>query len=432
MMLFIQLVVVLLFIFLGARKGGLGIAYAGGAGVIVLGLLDCKVDPGTGIPWDVIGVIISVISCVAAMEVAGGLELLVMLSERILRHNPKRITFLAPTVTFFMTVLCGTGHVAFATLPVIAEVAKEQKVRPSRPLSIAAVASQIGICASPISAAMVAMAAIVGSLGGFVSETDPGLDRWGLRWLDDWCGCFLKTRMRVGTRPGLSTATGKGPNLASGADNYNIKPYARRSLIIFVVSLVVVMAYAAAITAVDKPLLPRGAAIMTFMMTAALVIATLCKVPLNEITSQATYKSGTSAAICVMGVAWLGNTFVSSNIDTIKAAGSGVIHSAPWLLFVVLFLAASLLYSQAATTVTFMPVAAALGLPASVLVGCFAAASALFLLPTYPTVVAAVEMDDTGTTRIGKYIFNHSFLIPGIVSISVACLASYGVMLVVG
>ena len=143
MMLFIQLAVVLLFIFLGARKGGLGIAYAGGAGVIVLGLLGCEVDPGTGIPWDVIGVIISVISCVAAMEVAGGLELLVMLSERILRHNPKRITFLAPTVTFFMTVLCGTGHVAFATLPVIAEVAKEQKVRPSRPLSIAAVASQI-------------------------------------------------------------------------------------------------------------------------------------------------------------------------------------------------------------------------------------------------------------------------------------------------
>ena len=126
------------------------------------------------------------------------------------------------------------------------------------------------------------------------------------------------------------------------------------------------------------------------MMTAALVIATLCKVPLNEITSQATYKSGTSAAICVMGVAWLGNTFVSSNIDTIKAAGSGVIHSAPWLLFVVLFLAASLLYSQAATTVTFMPVAAALGLPASVLVGCFAAASALFLLPTYPTVVLSL------------------------------------------
>ncbi|MBS5256964.1 MAG: anaerobic C4-dicarboxylate transporter [Cutibacterium acnes] len=394
MMLFIQLAVVLLFIFLGARKGGLGIAYAGGAGVIVLGLLGCKVDPGTGIPWDVIGVIISVISCVAAMEVAGGLELLVMLSERILRHNPKRITFLAPTVTFFMTVLCGTGHVAFATLPVIAEVAKEQKVRPSRPLSIAAVASQIGICASPISAAMVAMAAIVGPLG----VSYPKLV------LVSIVGGY------VGSMIGAVVS----------------------SLIIFVVSLVVVMAYAAAITAVDKPPLPRGAAIMTFMMTAALVIATLCKVPLNEITSQATYKSGTSAAICVMGVAWLGNTFVSSNIDTIKAAGSGVIHSAPWLLFVVLFLAASLLYSQAATTVTFMPVAAALGLPASVLVGCFAAASALFLLPTYPTVVAAVEMDDTGTTRIGKYIFNHSFLIPGIVSISAACLASYGVMLVVG
>ena len=432
MMLFIQLAVVLLFIFLGARKGGLGIAYAGGAGVIVLGLLGCKVDPGTGIPWDVIGVIISVISCVAAMEVAGGLELLVMLSERILRHNPKRITFLAPTVTFFMTVLCGTGHVAFATLPVIAEVAKEQKVRPSRPLSIAAVASQIGICASPISAAMVAMAAIVGPLG--VSYPKLVLVSIVGGYVGSMIGAVVSSKLgcELELDPVYLQRLEKYQISHREADNYNIKPYARRSLIIFVVSLVVVMAYAAAITAVDKPPLPRGAAIMTFMMTAALVIATLCKVPLNEITSQATYKSGTSAAICVMGVAWLGNTFVSSNIDTIKAAGSGVIHSAPWLLFVVLFLAASLLYSQAATTVTFMPVAAALGLPASVLVGCFAAASALFLLPTYPTVVAAVEMDDTGTTRIGKYIFNHSFLIPGIVSISVACLASYGVMLVVG
>ena len=414
-MLFIQLAVVLLFIFLGARKGGLGIAYAGGAGVIALGILGCKVDPGTGIPWDVIGVIISVISCVAAMEVAGGLELLVMLSERILRHNPRRITFLAPTVTFFMTVLCGTGHVAFATLPVIAEVAKEQKVRPSRPLSVAAVASQIGICASPISAALVLVSIIGGYAGSMIGAV-----------VSSRLGCELELD------PVYLQRLKKGQVSHRRAENYNIKPYARRSLIIFVVSLIVVMVYAAAISAVDKPPLPRGAAIMTFMMTAALVIATLCKVPLNEITSQATYRSGTSAAICVMGVAWLGNTFVSSNIGTIKTAGSGVIHSAPWLLFVVLFLAASLLYSQAATTVTFMPVAAALGLPVSVLVGCFAAASALFLLPTYPTVVAAVEMDDTGTTRIGKYIFNHSFLIPGIVSISVACMVSYGVMLAVG
>ena len=428
-MLFIQLAVVLLFIFLGARKGGLGIAYAGGAGVIALGILGCKVDPGTGIPWDVIGVIISVISCVAAMEVAGGLELLVMLSERILRHNPRRITFLAPTVTFFMTVLCGTGHVAFATLPVIAEVAKEQKVRPSRPLSVAAVASQIGICASPISAAMVAM---VGPLG--VSYPKLVLVSIIGGYAGSMIGAVVSSRLgcELELDPVYLQRLKKGQVSHRRAENYNIKPYARRSLIIFVVSLIVVMVYAAAISAVDKPPLPRGAAIMTFMMTAALVIATLCKVPLNEITSQATYRSGTSAAICVMGVAWLGNTFVSSNIGTIKTAGSGVIHSAPWLLFVVLFLAASLLYSQAATTVTFMPVAAALGLPVSVLVGCFAAASALFLLPTYPTVVAAVEMDDTGTTRIGKYIFNHSFLIPGIVSISVACMVSYGVMLAVG
>ena len=279
---------------------------------------------------------------------------------------------------------------------------------------------------------MVAMAAIVGPLG--VSYPKLVLVSIIGGYAGSMIGAVVSSRLgcELELDPVYLQRLKKGQVSHRRAENYNIKPYARRSLIIFVVSLIVVMVYAAAISAVDKPPLPRGAAIMTFMMTAALVIATLCKVPLNEITSQATYRSGTSAAICVMGVAWLGNTFVSSNIGTIKTAGSGVIHSAPWLLFVVLFLAASLLYSQAATTVTFMPVAAALGLPVSVLVGCFAAASALFLLPTYPTVVAAVEMDDTGTTRIGKYIFNHSFLIPGIVSISVACMVSYGVMLAVG
>jgi anaerobic C4-dicarboxylate transporter DcuA len=162
-MIAVQLLVVLLFIYLGARIGGIGIGFAGGAGVLVLTMI-LGLDAGS-IPIDVILIIMSVITAIAAMQVAGGMDWLVDLAEQFLRKNPKRITFYAPIVTYFMTMLAGTGHTAFSTLPVIAEVAKEQGVRPSRPLSIAVVASQIAITASPISAAVVFFSGILEPLG---------------------------------------------------------------------------------------------------------------------------------------------------------------------------------------------------------------------------------------------------------------------------
>lgn len=426
-MVFIQLIVVLIFILIGARIGGMSIAYAGATGVIVLGFLGANVNPAKGIPWDVLGVIMAVISCVAALEAAGGLELLVMHSERLLRKHPDRITFYAPLVTFFMTVFCGTGHVAFATLPVIAEVAKEQKVRPSRPLTIAAVASQIGICASPISAATIAMVSIlapdgitypvivgitvvvclIGVLGGAVVASRTGVDL-------EKDPIYQERKAQ-----GLVTLRGKG--------KYEIVPRAGTSLIIFASAIVLVMVYAAAITKVSNPPLPRAAAIMAVMMAAGLVIVLCCHVKVDKIATQATFRSGMNAALCVLGVAWLGNTFVESNIATIKAAGSGVIQAHPWLLAVVLFFGSALLYSQAATAITFMPVAAALGLPGSVLLASYAACSGLFFLPTYPTTVAAVGMDDTGTTRLGRFVVDHPFQIPGIATIAIAVVVAYGV-----
>src|SRR5918997_712057 len=164
-MIVVQFAVVLLFVFIGARIGGIAIGLAGGAGVIVLGLLGLDVDPATGVPWDVLGIIMCVITAIAAMQAAGGLDYLVAQTERLLRSRPRNITFLAPLVTYFMTVFSGTGQVAFSTLPIIAEVAKDSGVRPSRPLSISVVASQMAIVASPISAAAVAMAAVVEPLG---------------------------------------------------------------------------------------------------------------------------------------------------------------------------------------------------------------------------------------------------------------------------
>lgn len=414
-----QLAVVLIFIFIGARLGGVGIAYAGGAGVIVLGLLGCTVDPAKDIPWDVLGIIIAVISCVAALQTCGGLDLLVQVSERMLRRNPKRITFLAPVVTFFMTVFCGTGHVAFATLPVIAEVAKEQGIRPSRPLSIAVVASQVAIAASPLSAAMIAMAAAVEPLGvGYLPLV-------GISILICFVGCMAGALVashlgcELEDDPVYQERKAAGLVQMRGEGEYDIKPHARRSLVIFGVALLVVMVYAACASKLDLAL-GRNAAIMTFMMATALIMKFTCGLELGEVSNQATFKGGMSAALCILGVAWLGNTFVNTNLDAIKGAGESVIHGQPWLLAVVLFFASALLYSQGATTATFMPVAAAMGVGGATMVASFPAVTGLYLLPTYPTTVAAIEMDDTGTTRIGKYVFNHPFILPGVTAVVVA------------
>ncbi|MCV4931975.1 C4-dicarboxylate ABC transporter, partial [Escherichia coli] len=106
----LQIVVLLGAIFLGVRMGGIGIGYAGGIGVLILGLcLDMK--PGN-IPWDVILIIASVISAISAMQLAGGLDYLVQVAERILRKNPKYINYLAPVVTYVLTIFAGTGHTA--------------------------------------------------------------------------------------------------------------------------------------------------------------------------------------------------------------------------------------------------------------------------------------------------------------------------------
>lgn len=418
-MVWIHLAVLLAFIFLGARLGSLGVAYAGAAGVVVLGLLGCPVDPSKGIPWDVLGIIMTVISCIAVLQACGGLELLVDVSERMLRKNPRRITFVAPIITFFMTVFCGTGHVAFATLPVIAEVAKEQGIRPSRPLAIASVGSQIGICASPISAAVVAMT-------GYLEPM--GISYLALVGMMIACGF-------VGTMAGAVVASRQGCELADdpvyqerlaagriqlhGSSAREIQPYARRGIALFAATLVVIMGYAAASSAVHLPL-DRNSAIMSFMMTAALIMLVACHVRPTAISSQQTFRAGMSAALSVLGVAWLGNTFVAAHTDVITDAGASVLSSQPWLLAVVLLVASALLYSQGATTVAFMPVAASMGISGSVMAAAFPAVSGLFLLPTYPTTVAAVEFDDTGSTRIGKYVFNHPFILPGLATIAVA------------
>ena len=428
-MLILQIIVLLGAIFLGVRLGGIGIGYAGGAGVLVLGLI-LGMKPGN-IPWDVILIIASVIAAISAMQLAGGLDYLVQIAERILRSNPKYINYLAPVVTYVLTIFAGTGHTAFSMIPVIVEVAKEQKIRPCCPLSIAVVASQIAITASPVSAAVIYMSGVLEPFGW----SYPALI--GIWLVTTFAGCMLTAfvmtkiqNMDLDSDPVYKERLAKGlVKIGQGAAHTELKPFAKRSVGIFLIGVLFVVLYASAISPaiglISPVIVPRDAAIMSLMLLVATLITICCKVDISDIASESSvFKSGMVACVCVLGVAWLGDTFVSGHVNEIKSFAADAVVAYPALLAVVFFFAAMLLYSQAATAKAITPaIVAALGISAAnpgdsyMLVASFAAVSALFVLPTYPTLLGAVQMDDTGTTRIGKYVFNHAFFIPGLLAI---------------
>lgn len=429
LMLILQIIVLLGAIFLGVRLGGIGIGYAGGAGVLILGLF-LGMKPGN-IPWDVILIIASVISAISAMQLAGGLDYLVRIAERILRANPKYINYLAPVVTYVLTIFAGTGHTAFSMIPVIVEVSKEQHIRPCVPLSIAVVASQIAITASPVSAAVIYMSGVLEGFGW----SYPAL--LGIWIVTTFVGCMLTafimtliSNMDLDSDPVYMERLAKGlvNQTATKTTETPLKPYAKLSVLIFLIGVIAVVLYASAISPavglIENVVVGRDAAIMSLMLLVGMFTTILCKIEIGRIADTSVFKSGMVAIVCVLGVAWLGDTFVSGHANEIKEFAATTVAAYPALLAVIFFFAAMLLYSQAATAKAITPaVVAALGITAAnpgdsyMLVATFAAVSALFVLPTYPTLLGAVQMDYTGTTRIGKWVFNHSFFIPGVLAI---------------
>lgn len=458
-----QIAVLLGAIFIGIRLGGMAIGYAGGFGVVIL-CLGLGMKPGD-IPWDVILIIMAVIGAIAAMQLAGGLDYMVQIAEKILRKNPKYISYLAPIVTYFLTFLAGTGHTTFSMIPVIVEVAKEQNIKPSVPLSIAVVASQIAITASPVSAAVVYMSGVLEPFGWSYPTL---LLVW---FITTFSACIL-TAFIVSYAFPLDLS--KDPiyqerlkagilKPSNGIHHTELKKGAKLSVGIFLLGVLGMVIYATTISDVirgpfieflskiaqegngfivnladfmksyiDPIRLPRDGAIISFMLGIATCIVIFCKVDTSKLFEASTFKSGMSACICVLGVAWLGNTFVGGYRAEIGEIANKIVGEYPALLAVALFCASMLLYSQAATAKAIMPVViTALGITAInpgnsyILVASFAAVSALFVLPTYPTLLGAAQMDDTGSTRIGKFVFNHSFILPGIIAIALAVVLGF-------
>ncbi|EPB0943454.1 anaerobic C4-dicarboxylate transporter [Campylobacter upsaliensis] len=428
-MVILELIVLLGAIFVGIRLGGIAIGYAGGLGVVILSLV-LGMKPGS-IPWDVILIIAAAIAAISAMQQAGGLDYMVRVVEKLLRANPRFINYLAPACGWLLTILAGTGNAVFSLMPVVVDVAKSQNIRPSAPLSLMVVSSQIGITASPVSAAVVYMS---GVLEGFGWNYPTLIGIW---IVTTFIACMatafivsLITPLDLSKDPvyqerlkaGLVKDAGE---ILHGTD----KPGVKLSVGIFLFTVLAVVLYATAISNnikwIDPVIMPRDAAIMSFLLTAAALITWLCKVEPGKILDTSVFKSGMTACVCVFGVAWLGNTFVAGHEQAIKDVAGEWVKQTPALLAVAFFFASMLLYSQAATAKAITPVIiSALGIAtvadSGMLVACFAAVSALFVLPTYPTLLGAVQMDDTGSTRIGKFIFNHAFFLPGVLAIAIA------------
>ena len=429
-MIWFHLLVVLLFIIVGARLGGIGIGLAGAAGILVLAATGVQISTDD-VPWEVIGIIMSVICTVAALQVVGSMDHLVHLTEVLLRKHPRQIVFLAPFVTFLMSVMCGTGHTAYSVIPVIVDVSKEHRIRPSRPLSIAVVASQVGVAASPISAAMVALVIALEPLGiGYLI-----------------CLAVVIPTTFIGLAVGAVVAARQGSDLkddpvyrerldkglvrpsAAVTDDYRPTRSAVPSLLIFLAALVLVVAYATVtsqeVGIISNPPMSSTLAIMTIMLTTAAVICLVARKPTASIASQDTFRAGMTATICVMGLAWLGNAFVEHYEGAISVALSGPLQALPWLAAVFFYFAAPLMFSHAATTKAFMPLMVSLGLPAVALLASYPAVANYYLLPNYPTTVAAMEMDDTGSTRVGGNVFAHPFVLPGTVSIVICVILGF-------
>lgn len=427
MSLWLQLAILMTAIVLGARRGGMALGPMGGVGLVIF-VFVFGLPPGSP-PGTVLGIILSVITALSLLEAAGGLDLVIRYAEKILRGNPRRVTVLAPLVTYLLVLASGTQHVIYALLPVIAEVSRKAGIRPERPLSMSVIAAQQGLVASPVSAVT---AALLGTLAG-----GPALPRILL---------VVIPATLVGLAAGTLSVAFRGKELADDPEYQQrlaagqvqdaaAKPALddeqRRT------AIVACAVFAAAIAAVvligvfpdvrpvyeqtsegitETGQIEMGRATMIVMLAAAGLLLLLAKADPQKAIKGGVMKGGLTAVISILGVSWMGSSFFEGNRTAIVGAISATVEAHPWVFAVGLFVLSLLLFSQAAAVAILGPVAVAIGVPAPLVVGAYPAVNGNFFLPTYGTVLAAVSFDQTGTTRIGRYLLNHSFMRPGLVA----------------
>ena len=474
----LQLLIVLGALWVGSRYGSLALGAISGIGLAIL-VFGFGLKPGSP-PTDVIYIIIAAVTCAGIMQASGGMDWMIQGAERMLRRHPDRITFLAPLCTFLLTVLVGTGHVVYTLMPIICDIALKKGIRPERPCAVASIASQVGITCSPIAAAVVAFVTISNANGFDI--TIPGV----LMISIPACLCGLLAAAAASYRRGLDLdrdpvfqARLQDPeqrayiygNTATTLDR-EIPQSAKRAVYIFFAALAVIVLLATfpqLLPSYDTIRAVKGAEAVTLvsgvkisaaqlaaagieaegltehgmvdlkmnlviqivMITAAALMIIFCKAQPKKAVSGPVWQSGMVAVVAIYGIAWMADTYFSNYMPEIQAGLEGVVARYPWSIAIVFFLVSVLINSQGAVVVAMLPLAYHLGIPGPVLLGVFPAVYGYFFIPNYPSDIATVNFDRSGTTVIGKYLLNHSFMMPGLVSVFVATVVSYALTMII-
>lgn len=431
LILLLQLLVVLFMIFVGAKVGGIGLGIYGMVGVFLLTFV-FGLEPGA-IPIDVMLIIVSVITASAALQAAGGLDYMVNMAARFLRRHPSRITFYAPLTTWLFCILAGTAHTCYALLPIISEIALKGKVRPERPLSVATVAASLGITGSPVSAATAAI----------LSQSILGIHGIGIK--DILLVTIPSSLIAIVVASLIQNHVGKPleedpeyqRRLQAGLLNAEVEnkdneqpvnPRAKWAVGAFLLGVLLVVLFGSfpeLRPSFHGEILSMNATIEMVMMSIAALILLVSKADVRKAAQGNVFASGMNAMVSIFGVAWMGSTFFEGNKDAILGNIEGVFVSYPLLFAIPLFIFSIMLFSQAATAKTLYPVGLALGVPPLILLVLFPAVNGYFFLPNYPTEVAAIGFDRTGTTRIGRYVINHSFQLSGFITTFVSIAVGY-------
>lgn len=435
-MIIIQLLIVLLALYVGSRYGSIALGVISGIGLAIL-VFAFGLKPGTP-PTDVIYIIIAAVTCAGVLQASGGMDFMIQIAEKFLRAHPERITFYAPLCTFFLTVLVGTGHVVYTLMPIIADISLKKGIRPERPCAVSSVASQVGITCSPIAAAVVSFVTITNDKVAGVNLQIPQV----LMITIPACLCGIMMAALYSSKRGLDLD--KDPKYQARLQDPELKEYmfgststtldkkipatAKISVYMFLAALAVIV-----ILASFEQLLPHyngkplkmNLVIQIVMLTVAGLMVLLCKAEPKKVVAGSVWQAGMVAVVAIYGIAWLSDTYFMAYKEEMMTAMKDIVHAYPWAIAFVLFAVSVLINTQGGVVVAIMPLAYSLGIPWYVLLGVLPSVYGYFFIPNYPSDIATVNFDRSGTTVIGKYLLNHSFMVPGLISVTVSCIVGY-------
>ena len=474
----VELLVVLLALYVGSRYGSLALGAISGIGLALL-VFGFGMKPGSP-PTDVIYIIIAAVTCAGIMQASGGMDWLIQIAEKMLRKHPDRITFLAPLCTFFLTVLVGTGHVVYTLMPIICDIAIKKGIRPERPCGVASIASQVGITCSPIAAAVVAFVTISNANGFDISIPQV------LMVSIPACLCGLMAAATASYHRGLDLD--KDPEFQKRIQDPAQREYiyggsattldkeipqsAKNAVFVFLGALIIIVLFAifqdvlpeystvkavkdapdftfsdgtvvsAATLAKAKAVVPgitelstvklkMNVIIQIVMISAAAIMILFCKASPSKAVRGAVWQSGMVAVVAIFGIAWLADTYFSNYTDEMQAMLGDIVAKYNWSIAFVFFLVSVLINSQGAVVVSMLPLAYSLGIPGPVLLGVLPSVYGYFFIPNYPSDIATVNFDRSGTTVIGKYLLNHSFMMPGLIHVTVSTLVAYALSIII-